>query len=94
MKAKKWLTIMSLIVSLLALVAAFVIGKDSNCIYYDVSMALLGSAVLGFIMSITEYYVERRKAMEEFWIQATNILKELRRRFFYLGLNVHSVLPM
>ena len=27
-------------------------------------MALLGSAVLGFIMSITEYYVERRKAME------------------------------
>ena len=42
-------------------------------------MALLGSAVLGFIMSITEYYVERRKAMEEFWIQATNILKELRK---------------
>lgn len=79
MKAKKWLTIMSLIVSLLALVAAFVIGKDSNCIYYDVSMALLGSAVLGFIMSITEYYVERHKAMEEFWIQATNILKELRK---------------
>ena len=23
-----------------------------------------------------------------------NILKELKRRFFYLGLNVHSVLPM
>ena len=33
MKAKKWLTIMSLIVSLLALVAAFVIGKDSNCMF-------------------------------------------------------------
>ena len=79
MKAKKWLTIITLLVSLLSLVAAFVIGKDSNCIYYDVSMALLGSAVLGFIMSITEYYVERHKAMEEFWIQATNILKELRK---------------
>lgn len=79
MKAKKWLTIITLIVSLLSLAAAFVIGKDSNSIYYDVSMALLGSAVLGFIMSITEYYVERRKAMEEFWIQAINILKELRK---------------
>lgn len=79
MKAKKWLTISTLIVSLLSLVAAFVIGKGSNCICYDISMALLGSAVLGFIMSITEYYVERRKAMEEFWIQATNILKELRK---------------
>lgn len=79
MKSKKWLTIFTLIVSLLSLVVAFVIGKDSNCIFYDVSMALLGSAVLGFIMSITEYYVERRKAMEEFWIQAINILKELRK---------------
>lgn len=79
MKAKKWLTIITLIVSLLSLVAAFVIGKDSNCIFYDVSMALLGSAVLGFTMSITEYYVEKRKAMEEFWIQAINILKELRK---------------
>ena len=79
MKAKKWLTVITLIVSILSLVAAFVIRKDSNCIFYDVSMALLGSAVLGFIMSITEYYVERRKAMEEFWIQAINILKELRK---------------
>lgn len=79
MKSKKWLTIFTLIVSLLSLVVAFVIGKDSNCIFYDVSMALLGSAVLGFIMSITEYYVERRKAMEEFWIQAINILKEFRK---------------
>ncbi|MBF1103297.1 MAG: hypothetical protein HXL50_07270 [Solobacterium sp.] len=79
MKAKKWLTIITLIISFLSFVAATVIGKNSNCIYYDVSLALLGSAVLGFIMSITEYYVERRKAMEEFWIQATNILIELRK---------------
>lgn len=79
MKAQKWLTITTLTVSIISLVAAFVIGKDSNCIYYDIAMALLGSAVLGFIMSITEYYVERRKAMEEFWIQATNVLKELRK---------------
>lgn len=79
MKAKKWLTIITLIVSLLSLGAAFVVGKGSNCICYDIFMALLGSAVLGFIMSVTEYYVERRKAMEEFLIQATNILKELRK---------------
>lgn len=79
MKAKKWLTITTLAVSIVALVVAFVIGKDSNSIYYDIAMALLGSAVLGFIMSITEYYVEKRKAMEEFWIQATNVLKELRK---------------
>lgn len=33
----------------------------------------------GFIMSLTEYYVERRKAMEEFWLQATKVLNELKK---------------
>lgn len=79
MKAKRWLTIITWIVSIVSLVVAFEVGKASNCICYDISMALFGSAVLGFIMSITEYYVERRKAMEEFWIQATNVLKEIKK---------------
>lgn len=79
MKAKKWLTIITLCVSIFSLSVACIIGKDSNCISYDVSMALLGSAVLGFIMSLTEYYVEKRKAMEEFWLQSNKILKELRK---------------
>lgn len=30
-------------------------------------------------MSLTEYYVEKRKAMEEFWLQSNKILKELRK---------------
>lgn len=73
------LTIITLCVSIFSLSVACIIGKDSNCISYDVSMALLGSAVLGFIMSLTEYYVEKRKAMEEFWLQSNKILKELRK---------------
>lgn len=79
MKAKKWLTIITLCVSIFSLSVACIIGKDSNCLSYDVSMALLGSAVLGFIMSLTEYYVEKRKAMEEFWLQSNKTLKELRK---------------
>lgn len=79
MKAKKWLSIITLLVSIVSLIAAFAIGKCSNSTYYDISMAMLGSAVLGFIMSIIEYSVERRKAMENFWLQATNTLKELRK---------------
>lgn len=79
MKAKKWLTIITLIITILSLLIAIIIGKDSNCITYDISMALFGSAILGFIMSLTEYYVERRRAMEEFWIQATKVLNELKK---------------
>lgn len=32
MKAKKWLTIITLIITALSLVLAFIIGKNSNCI--------------------------------------------------------------
>ncbi|MBS5115447.1 MAG: hypothetical protein KHY88_07110 [Erysipelotrichaceae bacterium] len=77
MKSKKRLTYITLIVSVLSLIVAFCVGKKANSIYYDIALAFLGSAALGFIMSITEYYVEKRKSMEEFWIQATKLLKEL-----------------
>ena len=79
MKAKKWLTIITLAISIIALVLAFAIGKESNSIFYDIEMAILGSALLGFIMSLTEYFVEKQKSMEEFWLQATKVLKELRK---------------
>ena len=79
MKAKKWLTIITLVITALSLVLAFIIGKNSNCITYDIFMAIFGGAALGFIMSLTEYYVERRKAMEEFWLQATKVLNELKK---------------
>lgn len=79
MKAKKWLTIITLVITVLSLVRAFIIGKNSNCITYDISMAIFGGAALGFIMSLTEYYVERRKAMEDFWLQATKVLNELKK---------------
>ena len=79
MKAKKWLTIITLVITALSLVLAFIIGKNNNCITYDISMAIFGGAVLGFIMSLTEYYVERRKAMEEFWLQANQVLNELKK---------------
>lgn len=46
MKAKKWLTIITLIITALSLVLAFIIGKNSNCITYDISMAIFGGAAL------------------------------------------------
>ena len=79
MKAKKCLTIITVVITVLSLFLAIIIGKNSNCITYDISMAIFGGAALGFIMSLTEYYAERRKAMEEFFLQATNVLNELRK---------------
>lgn len=79
MKAKKWLTIIAGSFSLLSFIAALIIGKSSNCILYDISMAVFGSALLGAIMSLTEYFVDRRKSMEQFWDEARKVLNELRK---------------
>lgn len=79
MKAKKYLTMITGGFSLLSLVMAWWIGKSSNSTLYDVSMAAFGSALLGVIMSLTEYFVERRKAMEQFWNEARKVLHELRK---------------
>lgn len=66
MKAKKWLTIITLVITALSLVFAFIIGKNSNCITYDISMAIFGGAALGFIMSLTEYYLKDEKQWKNF----------------------------
>ena len=79
MKAKKWLTIITSIFSILSLVTALLIGNGSNSVLYDIAMAVFGSALLGAIMSSTEYFVERRKAMEQFWDEARKVLAEMRK---------------
>ena len=58
MKAKKWLTIITLIITALSLVLAFIIGKNSNCITYDISKAIYVGDAQGYKKSLTQYYVE------------------------------------
>lgn len=78
MRAKKHLTYVTLVCSLLSILAALIVGKSSNCICYDIAMAVFGSALLGFIMSLIEYHTERRSAMETFWFEAIQTLGKLR----------------
>ena len=79
MRGKKWLTIITFGCTVIALIIAFAVGKDSGCITYDIAMAVFGSALLGFIMSLTEYFVEKRNAMECFWQESRDALIKLRK---------------
>ena len=78
MRAKKNLTFATLACSIVAIVAALLIGNNSNRIGYDIAMAAFGSALLGFIMSLIEYHTERRSAMENFWLEAIHALRKLK----------------
>lgn len=79
MKAKKWLTIITLTVTLVALLVAIYANYKECDLAYDFSMAIFGSALLGFVMSLTEYFAERRKAMEDFLKAAYKINSNFRK---------------
>ena len=66
MKAKKWVTFITAGISVISLICAIIANCVCIDLMYDISMAVFGSALLGFIMSLIEYFAERRKAMEDF----------------------------
>ena len=79
MKAKKWLTIITLAVTLMTIIVALYAKCKKYELAYDFSMAIFGSALLGFIMSLTEYFAERRKAMEYFLMASYKVYSKLRK---------------
>lgn len=79
MKAKKWLTIITFICSIIsALVGVYTYFKGGGIIY-DFAMAIFGSALLGFIMSLTEYFPERKKSMENFWTETYKVIDAMQK---------------
>ncbi len=81
MRAKKHLTIITAACALLSMITAIFIGKECNCIWYDIFIAIFGSALLGFIISFIEYFGERRNSMEWFYQEASIALNELRKLY-------------
>ena len=79
MKAKKWVTFITAGVSAISLICSIIAYKISVDLMYDISMAIFGSALLGFIMSLIEYFAERRKAMEDFLRAAYKVYVQLRK---------------
>jgi len=63
MRSPKWLSIISA-AGLLGTVSLH--SNEHNSLIYNISLALFGSALLGFIMSFIEYFAVRLNAMEEF----------------------------
>lgn len=79
MRAKKWLTFATIICSIASVVLMIVFQCNDIKIGYDISLALFGSAFLGFIMSLIEYFSERKDSMEKFWMEARKVLIQFRK---------------
>jgi len=65
-------------VSLIVLLVVSNINDNSKKIY-DISLAVFGSAMLGFIMSLIMYFTEKRRTLMQLYHAAQSILFELRK---------------
>lgn len=79
MRAKKLVTIATIICTITSVVWMIVFQCNDINMGYDISLALFGSAFLGFIMSLIEYFSERKNSMEKFWMEAGKVLIQFRK---------------
>ena len=98
MKAKKWLTIITLVITALSLVLAFIIGKNSNCVTYDISMAIFGGReasmvelgnldnAYGNLDFIIANKCIRQKAYEQIYDKLRKIVYQFRNEVYHFNL--------
>lgn len=79
MKRSKTLLILTCIATKVSLISIIFIRKKWGYLVYDLSMAIFGSALVSFIMSISDYYYERNKSIKLFCEEAISVLNELRK---------------
>ena len=79
MRAKRWVTLVTFLLTLVSFVL-IIKFKNFECdVEYDIAMAIFGSSILGCIMSFVEYFSERERAMGQFYQEAIRILAKFRK---------------
>lgn len=79
MKTKKYLVFITAFCMIFSSVLILKFYCKGIKLGYDITLAMFGSSSLGLIMSLIEYLCERKNSMEKFFVEADNILIELRK---------------
>jgi len=66
-------------ISVAVLLLALCLIMHSHELVYDISLACFGSSLVGGIMAIVGYLVERRRAMERFWNEVFEICIQISK---------------
>ena len=85
MRDTKWLSIITGGVSVIAFCCVFFFHENIGLkLIYDISLAIFGSALLGFIMSLIQYFAAKRKSMEIFYSEALKAINILgKAKYFF-----------
>ena len=83
MTAKKWITRITFLISLISLPASiftfFLYQWGYPCaeLLYSIALAIFGSAMLGFIISLIEYFTEKRKTLDEVFDELARVSQKI-----------------
>ncbi|MGO4498828.1 hypothetical protein AB4114_23375 [Paenibacillus sp. 2RAB27] len=66
-----------LIISFFSLIAAWILDYEKLNFWSNIAIGMLSSALLGIIVSVIAYKVERRRTLEEFYSQALKAIRNI-----------------
>jgi len=81
MRSKKYLFWITLIISVISLIGLLRGLQNSNVL--AITQGLFCSGLLAFIMTVAEYFVERRNAMEAFYDEASEITNHIKSLVYF-----------
>ena len=93
MKAKKWLVIVTFLATIISLAGAFCFNFVCKYMEFwvNLSFAIFGSAALGFLMSLVEYFAAKRDALERYYRAADKLYKIYAKAQYFV---VHEPLEL
>lgn len=86
MKAKKWLVIVTFLATIISLAGAFCFNYCCKYMEFwvNLSFAIFGSAALGLLMSLVEYFAAKRDALERYYRAADNLYKIYSKAQYFI----------
>ncbi len=93
MKEKKWLVVITFSITLISLAGAFYFNFICKYMEFwmNLSFALFGSAALGFLMSLVEYFSAKRDTLERYYRAAENLYNIYSKAQYFV---VHEPLEL
>lgn len=85
MRGTKWLSIITFVFCCIAFAGVVVFYNQIDAkLIYDISLATFGSALLGFVMSLIQYFDAKRNAMELFYQEALKAISIIGKAQYFL----------
>lgn len=84
MHSTKWLSIITALLTIITLFGICLLWRPKqSSLIYDISLAAFGSSFIALIMSISQYFSARKKALERFLIEVRKVIQDFKKAEYF-----------